>query len=106
LLRQDPAHESNYDKDRSNRNKGKTGFALVVSMMEIRRAARHYGRESLVILECGARWSSISIVTFDLRAIEVEEPERLDWPVTYVSFCLLLKNADAVRKGRLVPPYF
>jgi hypothetical protein len=46
-----------------------------------------------VILECGAKWRSISIVTFDLRAIEVEEPERLDWPVTYVYFCSLLKSA-------------
>jgi hypothetical protein len=59
-----------------------------------------------VVLEFGARWSSISIVTFDLSAIEVEEPERLGWPVTYVYFCLLLKSACAVRKGRLVPPYF
>jgi hypothetical protein len=59
-----------------------------------------------VILECGARWSNISIATFDLGAIEVEEPERLDWPVTYVCFCVLLKSAYEVRKGRLVPPYF
>jgi hypothetical protein len=66
-------------------------------------AARHCGRESGVILECGSRWSSISIVTFDLRAIEVEEPKRLDSPVTYVYFCLL---PYAARKGRLVPPYF
>jgi hypothetical protein len=59
-----------------------------------------------VIFECGARWSSISIVTFDLRAIGVEEPERLDRPVTYVYFCLLLKSAYEVRKVGLVPPYF